>query len=238
MHVCNLLVFIVLIVLFILAVRKKEIHKKRGNFVFSLMCVFLFPLGMSFVDIMAPDANFSMLMIYQFAFFYAAVLVLYEQLGRTGKRLQELVSLAGLLLVLLTGYGDFLVTNEAYFRMEMTYERVYAYLTRIMVRVESMEGYQAGDPILLVGTFDEESMAGYRMEEEKFYDYSGVALEYGLMTPGARENFIRIFFGRQMEYAPEETDEIKASPEFQSMAVYPSEMSIKKIGGRWIVRIS
>ena len=239
MHVCNLLAFAVLVALFVLLVRKREVYKKKGNMAFALLCVFLFPLGMSFVDIMAPDANFSMLMIYQFAFFYAAILVLYEQLCEMGKWFGRLASLLGLALILLTSYGDFLVTNEAYFRMEMTYERVYSYITRIMVRVESMEGYQAEDPILLVGSFDEESMNGYRMDEEKFYDFSGVALEYGLMTPGAREDFIRIFLGRQMEYAAdEEAAKIKASPEFQEMEVYPVEGSIKKVEGRWIVRIS
>ena len=123
--------------------------------------------------------------------------------------------------------------------MQMAYERVYGYINRILVRVESMEGYQAGDPILLVGIFDQESMNGYRMDEEKFFDFSGVAMEYGLMTPGAREDFIRIFFGRQIEYMDvSEWEEIKAAPEFQSMSVYPAEQSIRKIGSRWIVRIS
>ncbi len=239
MHVCNIAVFVVLVILFILLIRKREIYKSKGNLAFSILCVFLFPLGMSFVDVMAPEANFSTLMIYQFAFFYAAILVLYEQLAESERLFSKWVSLCGILLILLTSYGDYLVSNEAYFRMQMAYERVYGYINRILVRVESMEGYQAGDPILLVGIFDQESMNGYRMDEEKFFDFSGVAMEYGLMTPGAREDFIRIFFGRQIEYMDvSEWEEIKAAPEFQSMSVYPAEQSIRKIGSRWIVRIS
>lgn len=239
MHICNILFFIVLIILFVLVIQKKEIYKDKGNFVFSLLCVILFPLGMSFVDIMAPDANFSMLMLYQYAFFYAAFLVLYEQLLEFRQKFSQLISLAGIILLLLTDYGDYVITNEAYFRMEMAYERVYSYINRIIVKVESMEDYHAGDSIVLVGVFDQESMNGYLMDEEKFYDFSGVAMEYGLMTPGARENFIRIFLGSQMEYTSDELlAEIKSSPEFQEMSVYPTDQSIKKIGSRWIVRIS
>lgn len=239
MHICNILVLAVLITLFVLVIRKKEIYRQKGNLIFSLVCVFLFPLGMSFVDIMAPDANFSMLMLYQYAFFYAALLVLYEQLFEFKQKFTQFISLAGILLILLTGYGDYIITNEAYFRTEMAYERVYSYITRIIVRVESMENYQAEDPIILAGSFDQESMNGYLMDEAKFYDFSGIAMEYGLMTPGARENFIRIFLGSQIEYPTGELlEEIISNPEFQEMPVYPADRSIKKIGSRWIVKIS
>ena len=241
MHVCNILVLIILIVLFVLVVRKKNLQKRKGNMAFALICVCLFPLGMSFVDIMAPDANFSMLMLYQYAFMYAAILILYEQLINSGiiVKPEKLACLAGVLLILLTSYGDYIVTNEAYFRTQMAYERVYAYGNRMLERVESMEGYQDGDPIFLAGTFNQDQMHGYLLDEEKFYDFSGLAMEYGMLTPGARENFFGIFYGKAVEFPNESlSEELKANPEFQEMSNYPSDNSIRKIGSRWVVKIS
>lgn len=241
MHVCNILILIALVFMFILIVRRKNIHKLKGNLIFALICVILFPLGMSFVDVMAPDANFSSLMIYQYAFMYVAILVLYEQIAFepvTCKPLERFACLIGVILILLTSYGDYLISNEAYFRTEMAYERVYAYLNRVLARVESMEGYQYGDSIMLVGTFDQSQMHGYLLDEEKFYDFSGLAMEYGLLTPGARENFMGIYFGKGIEFPAEDiTNEIKETTEYQKMSAYPSDNCVRKIDSRWIVKI-
>lgn len=240
MHICNILIVITLIFMFVLVIRRKNIQKQKGNFIFALICVILFPLGMSFVDIMAPDANFSALMIYQYAFLYAAILILYEQLANNSllPKLERFACLWGVILILLTSYGDYLITNEAYFRTEMAYERVYAYLNRMLARVESMDGYQDGDPIMLAGTFNQEQMHGYLLDEEKFYDFSGLAMEYGLLTPGARENFMGIYFGVGIEFPDEDiVAEIKETPEYQEMSAYPSDNCVKKIGSRWIVKI-
>ena len=52
------------------------------------------------------------------------------------RRLPGILSLFVTVVLLLVGYENFVVTNEAYFRMDIAYERAYAYYNRIMERIE------------------------------------------------------------------------------------------------------
>ena len=68
-------------------------------------------------------------------------------------RLPGFLSLFVTAVLLLVGYENFLVTNEAYFRMDIAYERAYAWYNRIMERLETTEGYQPGDAYLVLGEY-------------------------------------------------------------------------------------
>ena len=56
-------------------------------------------------------------------------------------------------IFLLVGDQNFIVTNQAYFRMGIAYERAYAYYNRIMMRIEATEGYIPGQPFALIGEY-------------------------------------------------------------------------------------
>ncbi|MDO4284504.1 MAG: glucosyltransferase domain-containing protein [Eubacteriales bacterium] len=275
----NVLAVLLVIVLFLFVAKRAALFRNRARALWTVLLALLFPIAISFIDIMSPDANFSMLMLYQYAFVYVLLLCLGErwenrektedygrerelrtekqQIGtgaqgecvsasetktaRPGQSIsgRSLLPLFGILLILASSYGDYVVTGEAYFRMDLTYERVYGYFDRMIEKVEAQEGYSPEDSIYILGTFDENTINSYALEEERFYDFSGVALEYGLITPGTRENFLRIYFGKPVENSmSEEGEAIRASEEYRVMTDYPADGSIARIGDAWVVRIS
>ena len=157
------------------------------------------------------------------------------------RRLPGILSLFVTVVLLLVGYENFVVTNEAYFRMDIAYERAYAYYNRIMERIESTEGYQPGDAFALVGEYGlsetPDLLGSYPMDGERFEDLSGVARETGLLTSGVRHNFMKIYIGVEMPDVSEETLEaIRQTEEYQSMPSYPAEGCVQKILDVWVVK--
>ena len=82
MRKCNLLILVLIFVGFLSIVKLQKLYKNKLSFTMIICLVLLLPLGLSFVDIMCPDASFTMLMLYQYALLYVVGLVVYEICGK------------------------------------------------------------------------------------------------------------------------------------------------------------
>ena len=227
---------------------KKRLWKRPAGALLYLFLAACIPLAMGSIIIMAPDASVSMLMLYQYVILYLFLIAVLEQSLRAEgglfgeKRLfSGVVSLFVTAVLILVGYENFVVTNEAYFRMDIAYERSYAWYNRIMERIEATEGYQPGDPFLLLGEYGlsetPDLLGSYAMDGERFDDLSGVAKETGLLTSGVRHNFMKIYIGVETPEVSEETQEaIRQTQEYREMPAYPAEGCVQKILDVWVVK--
>ena len=243
---------------------KRRLWKQPAAAVLYLFLAAAVPLAMGSIIIMAPDASVSMLMLYQYVILYIFIMAMLErslqkedglfsgrgggrtgagggQVEQNGTALPGVLSLFVTAVLLLVGYENFVVTNEAYFRMDIAYERAYAYYNRIMERIESTEGYQPGDAFALVGEYGlsetPDLLGSYPMDGERFEDLSGVARETGLLTSGVRHNFMKIYIGVEMPDVSEETLEaIRQTEKYQNMPAYPAEGCVQKILDVWVVK--
>lgn len=243
---------------------KRRLWKQPAAAVLYLFLAAAVPLAMGSIIIMAPDASVSMLMLYQYVILYIFIMAMLErslqkedglfsgrgggrtgagggQVEQNGAALPGVLSLFVTAVLLLVGYENFVVTNEAYFRMDIAYERAYAYYNRIMERIETTEGYQPGDAFALVGEYGlsetPDLLGSYSMDGERFEDLSGVARETGLLTSGVRHNFMKIYIGVEMPDVSEETLEaIRQTEEYQNMPAYPAEGCVQKILDVWVVK--
>lgn len=231
---------------------KRKLWKRPAAAVLYLFLAAAIPLAMGSIIIMAPDASVSMLMLYQYVILYIFVFAILErslqkedglfpERQRRGAGLPGIVSLFVTAVLLLVGYENFVVTNEAYFRMDIAYERAYAYYNRIMERIESTEGYQTGDAFALVGEYGlsetPDLLGSYAMDGGRFDDLSGVARETGLLTSGVRHNFMKTYIGVEMPDVSEETiAAIRETEEYQNMPAYPAEGCVQKILDVWVVK--
>ena len=239
-NIIVLILILTLVLVLLLRYKKEKLRIALTLFVFCLL-----PLGNSFVDIMAPDAAFSTLMIYQFCLVYIELLVLLELfpqiniLEKFNKPFQ-LISFIGILCILLVGYLQFRVTSIAYFHTDLAFRHSIYYLERVIGHVEATEGYEKNDPILILGDFDEASAYGYpRQDEELLKDLSGIAHEHDIMTQYVRECMVNIFLGKQIPFYDHDTDmRVQNTSEYQQMGIYPGSDSIRKINGYWVVKMS
>lgn len=247
-HVVNILVCLMLGVLLVWLMAAKQLYRKKLHFAVCLLTVAAAPLGIAFVYVMSPDASFSMLMFFQYVLVYIFLMVLVENLWKekTDKRelpVKRAASIFSACLLLFTGCFHYVVTGEAYFRMDMAKERVDAYYNRLLVRLEEA-GYEQGDAFLILGHSQDGDYLRlppehYTMEDEKYEDFSGISPEYGILTAGVRENYMRVYFGMEVPWLEEEEkNAVLESSLFQEMPVYPKDGCVKEINGIWVIKIS
>ena len=218
---------------------RKKIYKNSGSAILYIFLAMMVPLAMGSIIIMAPDASISMLMLYQYHILYTQSGLFLADAGkvRAGRILGYVVAA----VLLLVGYQNFVVTNQAYFRMGIAYERSYAYYNRIMERIEATAGYQPGDPFALIGEYGlsetPDLLGSYSMDGDRFTDLSGVAKETGLLTSGVRYNFMKTYIGVEMpEVSEEAVEAIKETKDYQAMPAYPADGCVKQIEGVWVVK--
>lgn len=247
-HITNILVCVLCVVFFVWLMVSKKMWNRRFHFIICLLTMAVTPLGIAFVYVMSPEASFSMLMFFQYALVYIFLLVLVENLWKEKTEeavsgTKKAVSIMAICLLFLTGCFHYVVTGEAYFRMDLAKERVDAYYNRLLMRLEE-EGYEHGDAFLILGhSQDGDGLwlppEHYEMEDEKYADFSGISPEYGILTSGVRENYMRIYFGMEVPWVlEEEKNAILEGSEFQEMPIYPKEGCVKEINGIWVIKIS
>lgn len=251
----NILTCVLLGGAFVYLLAVKKVYQDVLRLLLCLCMMGFLPLAVAFVYFMAPDADYSMLMLYAYVLIYVMLVALTElcmehwKTGKSEKRIRVYAKYTAVFLVagvlMVSAYTDYLITNQAYLRMEITKDRVTSYYNRIIASVEAQEGFQNGDAVAFLGEFyyvdnpsplEAESLDGFGTDI--FRTMSGITLENGLLTSGVRNNIIRTYIGFEMtDLSSKEGEEIMHSQTYQNMPVYPAEGSVEKINGIWIVKL-
>ena len=182
------------------------------------------------------------LMIYALALVYLMAMQFEERAGsaagktegRGGKAVR--CAIAAALSVLL--FSNTIYANTVYLKKTLEAESFDMLMTRVLDRVEQVEGYVPGEtPVAILGEFPESPLLG----EDVFAAYRQTGLDlrtpvtYGVVA----KSYIRDKLGYNMRFATDE--EIGAhyyDPEVQSMGVFPAADSVKMVGGCVYVRVS
>lgn len=248
----NIGICVLAVVLFITIVIKKKLYRNLLNFVLLLIVCGFVPLAAAFIYFMAPEVDYSMLMLYAYALIYVLVLALLEYcmkewgsallMDRAKKGACCLLTAVTIGTVLLSCYTDFLLTNKAYLRTDLASQRVASYFNRVICFAEMTEGFRAEDGLTILGDFyykdNPSSVEIDVLDSEGLRTLDGVALENGLITSGVRDNFIKIFVGYEMAgLSDSEKKEIMGTDAYRKMSVYPSQGSVRKINGVWVVKM-
>lgn len=248
----NIVSFCLAVGLFIYVLIKKKFHKNVLELLLAIVLFVFLPLGAAFIYLMAPDAPFSMLMLYAYALVYVFVLALLEyavkewetadfsQVWKKGGAWVCILATVG--TVFTSSYCDYLLTNRAYFRVDVSMRRVTSYFNRIIAFAEDTEGFKAGDRLTILGNFyykdNPSSVELEAFDQEPLRTLDGVALENGLITAGSRDNFVYYYCGYDLaDLSSGEKEEIMKSEEYKAMPVYPEQGSVKKIGDVWVVKL-
>lgn len=248
----NIGVSVLAVVLFITIVIKKKLYKNVLNFVLLLVVCGFVPLAAAFIYFMAPEVDYSMLMLYSYALVYVLVLALLEYclkewgsallMDKAKKYVCYLLTAVTIATVLLSCYTDYLLTNKAYLRTDLATQRVASYFNRVIGFAEATEGFAAGDELTILGEFyykdNPSSVEIDVLDAEDLRTLDGVALENGLITSGVRDNFIKLFVGYETASLSDgEKKEIMETDAYKEMSVYPSQGSVEKIHGVWVVKM-
>jgi hypothetical protein len=235
----------------ILTVQRKLYKDILSYILLVIVCLFV-PLAAAFIYFMAPEVDYSMLMLYAYVLIYVLVLSLLEKCMRDWKKLgkdkkwqrnlAQTIVIFTAAVMFVSCYTDYLLTNKAYLRTDIATQRVAAYFNRVIEMAESSEGFEKDDKITILGEFyykdNPSSVELDIFDSEDLRELSGVALENGLITSGVRDNFIRTFIGYETaRLSDSEKQEIVDTDEYKNMPVYPENGCVQKINGIWVVKM-
>ena len=100
---------------------------------------------------MAPEVDYSMLMLYAYVLVFVMVLALLEccvqdweladQKAGWQRYAQSGLALSVVVTLSVSSYSDYLLANKAYLRTDIATERVKAYFNRVLVMAQAQEGF-------------------------------------------------------------------------------------------------
>lgn len=243
MYVAGICTVILIAVLIIVLFLERKTYKQVWKTVLLVLLCIAWPLAMSSIYVIAPKANVSMLMIYPYVCVYIMLIALSEAAAKSSNK-HMLISALSIICIGFVIHGNYVLNNQAYLRMNVATERVFNFYNRVGTRVEAESGFVYGDRFTVIGDYYTPGMYNgnilsdeYRMQDEKYDDFSGVALENAIMTSGVRGALCRLYLGLPYENITDiRRQEITDTEEFKQMSEYPSDGSIKKIDDLWVVK--
>ena len=244
----SLMMYIVSIIILIMIVLSYIFMKKKDfAHIAALTAIYaIFPLAVSLVYVMAPEeSNASTIMTFSYCIMLIFPLVIFEVIGNSIKdqnnKLALTISFIICIVMLLTSFAQYRMTNKAYYRTEVALERMTEYYNRLLYRIESTEGFEYGDSLAIVGDFYPENVpvSTYEMEKVYWEDLEGLATEENLFSLTVRNYFIRNHLGIDtVIYDYDEIYSLSETQEFKDMSCYPAEGCVQKINGVWVLKVA
>ncbi len=214
------------------ALKKIKTHHALGA-ALIIVCAALLPLAVNCMYLAMAKDSIHTLVIYSFIAFYVLAAILMERVlagAALYKRAARDVVYIALAVALVS---NVYFANEVYLKMFLQYENAYSFYSILLSRAESLEGFNEGTKLALIGHQDntltsfDEIDTGY---------ITGVERE--LVNIYSRENFLRRYIGTDIPLAgAEETARLEATAEFADMAEYPYYGSVKMIDGYAVVKL-
>jgi hypothetical protein len=248
----NIITCILAVLLFLLLTVQRKLYKDLLSFLLLIVYCLFVPLAAAFVYFMAPEADYSMLMLYAYVLVFVIVVALLEYCVQDWEQAADLsllrrvaaqaVAVITAATIFFSSYSDYLLTNRAYLRTDIATERVKAYFNRVLCMAESTEGFQQNDKVAILGEFyyknNPSSVEIDILESEDLRELSGIALENGLITSSVRENFIKTFLGYELaklDWAEKEA--LMETEQYKRMPLYPENGCVQKINDIWVVKM-
>ena len=218
----------------ILSLLKNGVWKHPLCLLMAAVCAALFPLASSLTNVMSAAGTHTVM---QYSMVVTLLLpgILADRCplpaGKSGQRFALSAVSALLLLELLCGYEGWLLCNRSYFYLDLTYENLYSYATRLAAKVELQEGYTQDSEVAMIGTHvmgspvPVLSMTGVFSGDSAPNIYSWRLYLQNYLAARFREPPAGILAS------------IRYSEEFQSMPEYPAAGSIRSIQGVIVVKL-
>ena len=248
-RIVNLFVVAIIVVGFFLLLWYLKVFKEKNRAALLCVLIILFPLALGAIYVMAEDANSTLLLIHQYVLIYLVPLGFWEIFAENScfneasrQKLKLLVGTMILSALFLVGYDNYVLTNNAYFRMDIAFTRIHSFYERLYIRVAEEEGYQYGDRIAILGDWwpERNILSAYGMDIERYEEMEGVAMENGLFTTGIRNNFLKIYLGVEFDekLSIERMLELMKTDEFKEMTAYPSDGCVRKMDDIWVIKVA
>lgn len=237
----NRIIGCIMAVMFAWLSYRKKVYKNVARLLLCVLVMILFPLAVNFMQIANPQEKPHVLMIFSYVIFYILFLKLTELTIQEIKTnfLQVAVMFFCNLLCAVVLYRGYLLTNEGYLRLQLTYESTYAFANRLVASIENNGNYDSNIPVWISGNFNYTAYPFKREAFSEMTDLTGIFSDYITYSDVQLKHFLDHTLNiRYTEPQLQFVDVIKGSEEYRNMSCYPYENSIRMIDGVLVVKLS
>ena len=136
-------------------------------------------------------------------------------------------------------YRNYILTNEAYLRLQLEYESTYSFATRVAYSIENNENYTLGKPVYISGHFNYAEYPTRRKAFNEFSEFTGIFSDYIIYTQEQLTYFLKDTLNlTYTEPDSELLEQIKSSKVYINMPAYPENGSVQDIDGVLVVKLS
>ncbi len=227
-------VFDAFAVVFIIFSRK--LYRRPMDMLMLAALIVILPLACNLIYIMTDAGNVHQVMVYPAVVPLLLPVVLGSELSLPEpgslRKVGTVLACALLVIQAAFSYEFVLITNRAYFSMDIAYENAYAYMTKLTAKIELQPGYTSDTPVLFVGT----AYTGSPLPPTYM---TGVLTVDEMLNMYSRLDFLRYYLATSYPTASqEEIDNVMESEEYAAMPCYPDEGSVAMIDGVAVVKLS
>lgn len=213
----------------------------------GVVLALLYPMATNLIYIMVPGDFVHGLMIYGTVLLLIAPLALASYaahslnlLSDSKQLMTSLASWAIVISMVLTAYSYMIFDNNAYLKMQISYEQSFAYSNRLVSAIQSYEGYSYGTPIVLVGSMQfTEDLRPLKGEDD--LNLTGIQMLADMRTSYIYGIFLNRYLGFDEVIHLGDSDlatEMIKRKEVAEMPIYPAKGSIKLIDGYVVVKLA
>ncbi len=201
-----------------------------GKRLLFLLCLFLFPLSLYCIYLIAETGIIHAMVLYSFITVYVFALVAAEQLqGKAAPLLRQLLAM----ILALVAAGNIFYANAFYLKLHLRYENSYALYTGVAAQVRQTPGFDESTKLALLGRAES---GVYEIPELKELGLIGAADD--LTNAYTREYFLRRYVGFDVPFADEaEQYALSQDPRVREMPVYPAYGSVQMIDDYLVIRL-
>ncbi|PWM42573.1 MAG: hypothetical protein DBX52_00935 [Clostridiales bacterium] len=217
----------------VVCVIRKRLYRQGLMMLFLILLILIFPLASNLIFVMAGQSFVHLLMVYPLVLTLVLPCIAIDRMNISGIKNKMLaktgapVLMAGLILLeLICGYECVLITNRAYFCMDMTYENVFAYFNRLTAKIELTDGFTQESQVAIIGNASMDSF----VPETNMTGFGSPG--NGLLNVYSRARYLAYFLGvHYKDVTLEQEEQLRQTAAFQQMPCYPDEGSIRNING-------
>ena len=200
------------------------------NWVLLAVLVLLLPLSINCMYLLMSPQSIHTLVLYSFGCLYFLGALILEKLApRPGLLVKDIMALLMCIIIASNVY----FANMTYLKMHLQYENANAFYVSLIAQIKETEGFDENSRLAIIGR-----------QDNLLYPFPELGTD-GLLGPSqdlvniySRENFFRRYLGFDVPFAgQEELDALSRTAEFEQMAEYPYNGSVKKIGDYIVVKL-
>ena len=243
-NILYIVVFAITLLSIIYIVIKNKVYEKNLNLILTIIFIIIAPICFGIIEIIVPNVDIHILMACSMILIFPLFFKILELLPKNAfsNSLKYIIVFCSLGIIWNYTWQD----NASYIAMKSMQNQTEATLSRIVTRIEELDGYTKEMPVLFLGGLENNmylNRDNTLIEAKKIYDRTwGFISNSSTIWWGNLDSYRKMLYayeGVNMNLVSEwESTEIFQTEEYKNMKYYPDKDSIKIIHNIVVVKLS